>query len=479
MRNRRPNCFFLTRSFLPTALTAVALLNASPTALRAQRTVSSWLTTPDSTNLVKKQTPIHFTRQHASAAAINVDDSQTFQTMDGFGHAVTGGSAELLEKMSPTAREALLKELFGNGPGQMNMSYIRVSIGASDMNDHVYTYDDLPAGDVDPEMSHFSLTPDEAYVLPVLKQIVSIQPGIKILASPWTPPDWMKDNNLPKGGTLKKEFYPAYALYLVKYLQGMAANGVPITALTVQNEPENPKNTPSMVFTAEQEADFIGTALGPGLQKAGLHTEVIAFDHNCDHPQYPITVLKDPTAGKYTSGSGFHLYLGEINALTTVHDAFPRKDIFFTEQMVIPHKSATSLEIAEPVARILVGATENWSRNVLLWNLAADPQNGPHTNNGGCPICSGAITLDGDSVKRNLAYYVTAHLTPFVPAGSVRIGSPGEGVSLPHVAFRTPTNRHVLLVSNTKASDSTFAIRYKGKEAVTTLPAGSVATYVW
>jgi len=289
----------------------------------------------------------------------------------------------------------------------------------------------------------------------------------------------MKDNGKPKGGTLLRQDYGVYANYLVKYLQGMQALGIPITTITVQNEPENPKNTPSMVLTAEQEAEFIGKYFGPAEEKAGLHTEIVAFDHNCDHPQYPITVLSDPAAGKYTGGSGFHLYLGEITALTTVHDAFPNKDIFFTEQLVLPHRGATDLGIAEPVARVMIGATTNWAKNVLLWNLAADPQNGPHTNDGGCPVCSGAITLDGDKVTRNLAYYVTAHFTGFVPPGSVRIGTQADDVDLPNVAFRTPGGGHVLVVSNTASDDAKFSIAYNSKFAAINLPAGAVATYTW
>jgi glucosylceramidase len=234
-----------------------------------------------------------------------------------------------------------------------------------------------------------------------------------------------------------------------------------------------------MVLTAQQESEFIGKFFGPAMEKAGLKTEIVAFDHNCDNPQYPITVLSDPAAGKYTGGSGFHLYLGEITALTTVHDAFPKKDIFFTEQMVVSRPGATDLRIAEPVARIVIGATNNWAKNVLLWNLAADPQNGPHTNDGGCPVCSGAITLDGDNVKRNLAYYVTAHFTGFVPPGSVRVAAPSDGLLVPYVAFRTPHGGHVLIVSNTTAAETTFSIGYNNKFAQMTLPAGGVATYTW
>lgn len=442
------------------------------------QTVHAWLTTPDSANLVRLQPPVHFHRENAVWGVIRVDDTKAYQVMDGFGQALTGGTAQLMMKMSPGARHALLEDLFGAKPGQRNMSYIRISVGSSDMNEAVYSYDDMPEGATDPTLEHFSLAHDEVYVIPVLKEILAIHPRIRILASPWSAPAWMKDNGKPKGGTLLHENYGIYADYLVKYLEGMAARGIPIAAITVQNEPEDAKNTPSMLLTAEQEAEFIGKYFGPAEKKAGLNPEIVAFDHNCDHPQYPITVLSDSAAGKYTGGSGFHLYLGEITALTTVHDAFPGKDIFFTEQLVNPHRGATKLGIAEPVARIMIGATTNWAKNVLLWNLAADPQNGPHTP-GGCTICSGAITLEGNKVTRNLAYYVTAHFTGFVPPGSVRIAALADGVDLPNVAFRAPDGGHVLVVSNTTAADTKFWIEYNNRFAPVDLPAGAVATYTW
>jgi glucosylceramidase len=442
--------------------------------------ISVWLTTRDKSSLLAEQPQrIPFTPASTGSAGIVVDDSQKFQTMDGFGHALTGGSAQLMMKMSPAARSALLHELFGNGPGDIGTSYIRISVGASDMNDHVYTYDDMPTGQNDPDLKSFSLGPDRADVIPVLKEILAINPRIRILASPWTAPAWMKDNDNVKGGHLKKEFYGTYANYWVKYLQGMQAEGIHIDALTPQNEPENPKNTPSMLVTSEEEADFIGNYLGPALAKARVKTKIINFDHNCDNPDYSIHLLKNTAASRYTDGSGYHLYRGEIGAMTTTHDAFPRKNIYFTEQMVVSGKNDTDFAIAKPVARIIIAAPENWSRNVLLWNLAADPQNGPHTDNGGCPVCSGAITLDGDTVVRNLAYYTAAHASKFVPPGSVRIGSTGSPDSLPHVAFLTPHKEHVLIVSNTTGQAQNFTIRSKGKDATATLPAGAVASYVW
>jgi glucosylceramidase len=455
-----------------------SLIFALTAVIAAQRPVSVWLTTADEVNLLKPQTALPWMRA-TTIDAIDVDDSQKFQTMDGFGHALTGGSAQLLMKMSPLARTALLKELFGSGAGDIHTSYLRITVGASDMNDHVFTYDDIAVGETDPGLRHFSLAEDQKVVIPVLREILAIQPHIRILASAWTPPVWMKDNGGFKGGSLKPEYYETYAQYWVKYLQGMQANGINIDALTPQNEPENANNTPSLLMTAEQEADFIGKHLGPALAAVGLKTKIIAFDHNCDHPIYSETVLRDKDASRYTDGSGFHLYRGKIDALTEVHDAFPAKNIYFTEQMVIPDSHRLTQSIAEPVARLIIGAPENWSRTVLLWNLAADSENGPHTPDGGCPVCAGALTIEGDSVKRLVAYYTTAHASKFVPPGSIRIGSMAGAMSPPHVAFRTPTGGHVLIVSNPAKDEREVRIRFKHRDAVTQLPGGAVATYTW
>jgi glucosylceramidase len=445
----------------------------------AQRKAAEWLTTADGNALLHREPDLSWKAQSDTANEITIDDGKTFQTVDGFGHALTGGSAQLLMQMSAGARATLLHELFGRGRNAIATSYLRVSVGASDMNDHVYTYDDVEKGSTDAKLEHFTLAEDEKYVIPVLREILHIQPHIKILASPWTAPAWMKTNEAVKGGSLKKEFYPAYAQYWVRYLKGVQAHGIRIDALTVQNEPENPKNTPSMVMTAEEEAEFIGHYLGPALRAAGLNTKIIAFDHNCDHPEYPGVVMSDAAAGKFTDGAGYHLYRGDISALSVTHNAFPEKNIYFTEQMVVARGSSERMPIARPVARVVIAALSNWSRNVLLWNLAADPQNGPHTSDGGCPMCSGAITIDGDKVTRLVAYYAAAHASKFIPPNSVRIGAVCQGDCPSYVAFRTPKGGHVILLSNPDTADRSFTIRYKDKLLDTKLPAGAVATYMW
>jgi glucosylceramidase len=460
-------------------LFALAIFIAAQTS-QAQKSANEWLTTPDGVSLFAQQNAKpRFTSAPASGSVIDVDDTKTFQTIDGFGYALTGGSAQLLMRMTPSARAAILHELFATKGSSIGVSYLRVSIGSSDLNDHVFTYDDMPGGETDPTLAKFSLDPDRADVIPILKEILAIDPKIRILASPWSAPAWMKTNDDPKGGKLQPQFYPTYAAYLVKYLEGMKQEGINIDAITIQNEPENPKNTPSMVMDADEEGTFIRDNFGPALQKTGLSTKIVLFDHNCDHPNYPIAILEDPATAKFVDGSGFHLYLGTIDALTKVHDAFPQKNLYFTEQMVIDAQGGTATtNIADPVERIIIGATRNWSRNVLLWNLAADPNNNPHTDNGGCSMCQGAITINGDTVTRNRAYYTLAQASKFVRPGSIRIDS-NEPEGLPNVAFRTPDGKTVLLVVNSNNTSQSFSVRFHKRAFTTTLAAGAVATYVW
>jgi glucosylceramidase len=461
----------------PVVLSALVLFSVPS---HAQNAATLWLTTPDRSALLAKQSPsLPFADSTAKGQTIDVDSAKTYQTMDGFGFALTGGSAMLIHHMDAAKRAALLHELLTTNGDGIGVSYLRVSVGSSDMNDHVYTYDDLPKGQSDPDMAHFSLAPDETDVIPVLKEILAINPRIKILASPWSAPAWMKTNDAAKAGSLKPEYFAAYATYFVKYIQGMKAVGIPIDAITIQNEPLNENNTPSMLMLAPDQARFIEKDLGPAFQKAGIKTKIVLYDHNLDRPDYPLSILKDPAAGKYVDGSGFHLYEGKVDAMTQVHDAFPRKNLYFTEQMVIDEPATTkTLDISRPVSQIIIGATRNWSRNVLLWNLAADPNFGPHTSDGGCPICEGAITIDGSNVTRNIAWYAIAHASKFVPPGSVRIDSNSTD-TLPNVAFKIPAGKQVLIVANPGKEPQNFAVRYQGKAFTTSLGAGSVGTYVW
>ena len=439
--------------------------------------VAVWVTTADKTVLFQPQAGrLTFGASTNASPTIVIDEAKTYQTIDGFGYCLTGGSARLLHQMAPAGRARLLRELFGTEGRSIGVSYLRVSIGASDLDDRVFSYDDLPAGQTDPTLARFSLAPDQAHLLPVLKEILAINPNIKILGSPWSPPAWMKTNGESKGGSLKPEFYDAYARYFVKYIEAMQAAGVRIDAITVQNEPLHPGNNPSLLMPAEQQAAFIGQSLGPAFRQAKLDTKIICYDHNADKPEYPLTVLNDATAAPYVDGSAFHLYAGPIEALGRVHDAHPEKNVYFTEQWV-GSKSTFAENLRWHLETLIIGGTRNWARTVLEWNLAADPQQNPHTP-GGCTECLGAITLAGNAVTRNEAYYIIAHASKFVRPGSVRIAT-NLPANLPNVAFRTPAGQKVLLVLNTSPSPMQFTIGYQGKTVATALASNSAGTYVW
>ena len=464
---------------LAAALLTVTLVAATAAAQTPSPSVSSYLTSPDRSALLAPQSPIVFaTPATASSQAITINPAKTYQTIDGFGFALTGGSAQLLMHMDPAKRAALLHELFTRTGDGIGVSYLRLTVGSSDMNPNVFSYDDLAPGDTDVPMAHFSLDPDKADVIPIMKQILAIDPKIKVLASPWSAPLWMKTTGLAQGGVLLPKYFPAYATYLTKYVQGMKAEGITIDTLTIQNEPLNEKNTPSMLMLSPEQAVFIKENLGPAFRKTGIKTGILLYDHNLDHPLYPLSILQDPAAAKYIAGSAFHLYGGTVDAMTDVHNAFPNKGIYFTEQSITQRDNTAPMNISKPVARVMIGVSRNWSKNILLWNLAADPNNGPHTDNGGCSGCSGALTIDGDNVRRNIAYYTLAHVSKFVPPGSVRIDS-NDLDTLPNVAFRTPDGKKILVVSNITDTPQTFDVHTNAKTFTSTLPAGNVGTYVW
>jgi glucosylceramidase len=439
--------------------------------------VYAWITSPQ-TNVLFKQynSKLDFVTSTNSDPTIVVDTTITYQAIDGFGNCLTGGSAILLNRMTQENRTNLLKELFATDGKNIGISYLRISIGASDLSDRVFSYDDLSSGETDPEMLRFSIDPEKTDLIPVLKEILAINPTIKILGSPWSAPAWMKTNNNSVGGYLKSEYFGAYAKYFVKYIQGMKAEGINIDAITIQNEPLYGGNNPSMEMSATDQARFIKENLGPAFISAGIDTKIIIYDHNCDQPGYPMTILNDPEAAKYIDGSAFHLYGGTIDALSTVHNAFPNKNLYFTEQWVgAPGNLASDLKWH--VETLIIGATRNWSRNVLEWNLASDPSYDPHTN-GGCNQCLGTVTLNSNTIIRNPAYYILAHSAKFVRPGSIRVSTNIPG-NLPNVGFKTPAGKKVLIVVNTEAVTKNFNIKFKGKSVQVSLPGGAVGTYIW
>jgi len=449
-----------------------------PEVPKVENEVDFYLTKNDESQKLKKQPEVVvFGNSYNGYPTIKVNAAETFQTIDGFGFSLTGGSAELINQLTASKKGELLQKLFGKGENAISINYLRISIGASDLDSSTFSYNDLPEGQTDEDLSEFSLEPDLDDLIPLLKEILEINPKIKIMGTPWSPPVWMKDNNSTIGGSLLPKYYSVYADYLVKYIKEMNKLGIDIEAITPQNEPLHAKNNPSMLMLASEQADFIKNHLGPAFREANLDTKIIIYDHNADKPEYPLALLNDAGARQYIAGSAFHLYAGDISALSTVHAAYPDKDVYFTEQ----YTSSTGEfggDLNWHLRNVIIGSMRNWSKTAFEWNLANNTSFGPHTE-GGCTTCKGAITIKGStSYEENVGFYIIGHVSKFVPAGSVRIGSNITG-NLQNVAFKTPDGKKVLIVLNGGQNFEMFNIDYNGKWITASLDSGSVATFVW
>lgn len=462
-----------------TLLCGVALLSLSSCksgSVNTGKEVQVWLTKGDESVKLQQQASSDFVSNPNSFQNIEIDDAQKFQYVDGFGYTLTGGSVEVLNRLSPSKRKALLNELFGNDKNSISVSYLRLSVGASDLDSEVFSYNDLPEGQTDPTLSKFSLARDQDLIA-MLKEILTINPKIKIIAAPWSAPVWMKDNGKSIGGSLKPEFYGVYANYFVKYIQGMQKEGITIDAITPQNEPLHPGNNPSLYMTSDQQKDFIKNHMGPAFKANHIKTKIVVYDHNCNKPEYATNILSDPEAYKYVDGSAFHLYEGEISALSTVHNAFPDKNLYFTEQWT-GSQGTFNEDLNWHSKNVIIGSMRNWSKIALEWNVANDSEYKPHTD-GGCTECKGAITVsDSENFTRNVSYYIIAHASKFVPANSQRIAST-QTKDLSTVAFKTPSGKIVLIVQNYSKTEENFNIRYDQKTAPVTISGNSVATYIF
>jgi len=434
----------------------------------------AYITSGDQSQLLQKQ--LLQKKSIDSTTRILINPKQQFQTIDGFGFTLTGGSALLIQQMQPAKRKALLQELFGKTADAISISYLRISVGASDLSESVFSYHDLPNGEMDTLLHEFNLSRDTIHLIPLIKQILAINPTIKLMATPWSPPTWMKTNHNSMGGSLIPQYYRSYARYLVKYIQSMKAKGIAIDALTIQNEPQHGGNNPSMLMTASEQALFIKAHLGPLFKQHAVKTKIVIWDHNCDHPEFPIQVLNDADANQYIDGSAFHLYAGDIAALSTVKNAHPSKNIYFTEQWT-GSKGSFDGDLKWHVKNVLLGALQNHSKIVLEWNLANDGSFGPHTP-GGCTECKGALTIDGATVIRNVAYYIIAHAAKFVPPGSVRVQS-NRTRNIESVAFLTPKGDTILILLNNGTVMDQLNIGHRNQWFDLALKAGDVATIVF
>ncbi len=442
--------------------------------------IEGWITRDASAPLQPLQ-PLAFTtsRQPDTLPTIEVDETRTFQPIEGFGFALTGGSAYLLAALASSARADLLKELFAPTPESLGLSCLRLSIGASDLGRKDFSYWRVRRGTKDPDIAAFNLSAGDREVVPILQEILKVNPVLKILAAPWSAPPWMKTNGSYIGGRLKPDSYAAYARYFVRYLETMREHGIHVSAVTPQNEPQNPRNEPSMEMSAAEQADFIKNHLGPALRKAAPDTEIHCWDHNCDGIDFPLAVLADEEARGFVSGVAWHLYNGRPEAMSYVHDKYPDKKVYFTEQWVSAREDFMH-PLRWHTRNVIVGALRNWSRAALEWNLASDPEHAFHSRLGAVGALGG-ITI-GPSLRqpiiRNPGYWLMAHSAKFIRPGSVRVHS-SEPERLPNVVCLTPDSRLVMVLTNDSRRAKRFRVQHHGAHATLELGAGDVATLRW
>jgi O-glycosyl hydrolase len=438
----------------------------------ASQTVTPWMTTGDQSKLLAKEPTVNFgTNSGSNPSTITINTGTTFQKMDGFGYTLTQGSAEVIMGMNSTEQNNLLNDLYNPTTG-LNANIVRISIGASDLSNSSYSYNETSG---DTNMNNFSLAgPDATYLIPILKKILIINPKIKILATPWSSPRWMKTNNSWIGGSLQTTYYAAYAKYFIKYFEAMKAQGINIWGITPQNEPENGGNEPSMLMNSTEQKNFINNDLGPQMASSGYgNIKIIAFDHNCDNPGYAIDVLNNSS---YVEGAAFHKYAGDIAAMSTVHDA-TNKNVYFTEQFTAPGNF--SGDFGWHMQNVVIGSTNNWSKAVLEWNAANNPSLGPRTP-GGCTSCLGAITVNNNtSYSRNVAYYIIGQISKFVKPDAFRVATSSSNPNIISVGFRNPDNSIALLVYNIANSNNTIKVVSGTSSFNYTIPAVSAVTFIW
>jgi glucosylceramidase len=426
------------------------------------------------------QPALKFVAPESSSPTITVDDTHTFQQMDGFGASFTDSSAWLIfNKLSASQRTDVMEKLFDPIKG-IGLSFLRQPMGASDFALTHYSYDDLPNRQSDPDLVHFSIDHDRKYILPLLRQARALNPQLRVMASPWSPPGWMKTSGSLRKGELLPTAYATLARYFVQFVKSYAAEGVPIYAVTMQNEPlYNPDDYPGMSVTAEQQAKFVRDDLGPAFKQNQLDTKIMIFDHNWDLIDFAYSVLKDSAVSAFVAGTALHCYGGSVDAQDQLHVRFPEKDIWQTE---CSGGDWQTKDLLQEQLGLVIGTTRNWSKSVVLWNLALDQDHGPHL--GGCGNCRGVVTVNSGSSPSGFTttvdYVALGHASKFVVPGAWRIESgPSNQNELQNVAFRNPDGSIVLLVLNSSSKTLSFHVRWSERSFVYTLEAGFAATFCW
>ena len=443
----------------------------SPEIVMAQNDVSVWMSTQDGSKQLSFENALAFEKtSNKGIPIIEIDPSKTYQSILGLGSSWEHATCENLFKLPETERNEIIKKVVHPAEG-IGMNLMRLCIGASDfIGEAYYTYCDLPAGETDEALGHFSIEKDRAYLIPVIKKSLEYNPDLLFFASPWSPPAWMKTNGKLGGGKLKPEYYNTWAHYLLKYIQAYEAEGIPIYAITVQNEPNMiHMDYPTTFWKGEMQRDFIRDHLGPLFKENNIKTLIWCWDHNWNNLDFPLTVLSDPQAAQYVDGTGFHLYEGKVDAQSMLKVEFPEKHIYFTEGSVFRTIGATRV----------IAILRNWSRTYNAWVTMLDehrkPNRGPHSAD------ATTIELKDDlSVEYRYDYFMYGHFMKFIQRGAVRVESTMPDIrNFANVVFRNPDGSIVMVVANASRKDVVFTVECLGKTFSASLPATAIATYQW
>ena len=449
-----------------------------------------WTTTFDKSRAFAKSTVPFDQSSPQSPNAVRFTD-ETFQTVDGFGLAITQASCYNLLRMSQEDRTKLLTELFSPTAGA-GSSLIRVCIGGSDFSMDEYTWCDKEG------MANFAVHESEkTFLFPILDEIYQINPNVQIIGSPWSCPIWMK---VPDGspiagwtsGRLNPKYYADYADYFVKWIQEMQKRGYMVKYVTLQNEPLNRGNSMSLYMPWEDQRDFL-KVVGPAFRKAGLKTEILLFDHNynyddkADQKSYPLKIYADEEAAQYAAGSAWHNYGGSVSELDKIHQAAPEKGIWFTEASIGTWNYAGhgfGEQFREDFREIVMGTLKRWGKGITLWNMMLDNEGKPYRP-GGCSTCYGAVSIDQKSyglktVDRKSHWYDVVHPSVVIKPGAVRIGTTGRApADVTYLAFRNPDKSYAVLILNEGARAEPFVF-VSGTHTVTiTVPAKAVVSATW
>jgi glucosylceramidase len=440
---------------------------------------AAYVTTDDLSQALT-ETPLTTGDQATADAVVTLDPTTTYQSILGFGASITDSSSYVMTKyLSASALQQTLEKLFDPTSG-VGLDFLRQPMGASDFSSvGNFSYDDQS----DPALASFSIAQDLKATIPVLKQVLGINEQVFIMGTPWSPPAWMKNNNsmdgsggAPGNSGLATNAYTPFGQYFVKFIQAYASAGIPVGAVTPQNEPLNgTANYPGMDFDAPSELSLIAQQMGPDFKSAGLSTFIWAYDHNWDVESYPETVIGDATAGGFVEGAAFHCYGGDVSAMTTFHQHFPTKSIYMTEcsggdWQDDPFANTIDLEI---------GSMANWARAISLWKLALDENKGPQ--NSGCGTCRGVITVNSQSgdVTYNADYYALGHFSKFVLPGALRVSSKSSNGDLSQVAFKNPNGRMAVVAHNTGSKALTVQVGSGASAMSVSVPANAAVTFSW